>query len=120
MCYLRLLYLMVILALCLAVIGCEQPKSVDLGPQLDVDGHRRSLALDAPVLEYLKSSQPDSAYQPWYQGRNDRGTAALAGYESPKYQQSTTYTRDRQYSSHGRTFDHYHSTTYRTEHRQSR
>jgi len=118
---LRLLYIAVILALCLAVIGCEQPQSMtdlDLGPQLDTLGQHRSLALDGPVLGYLKESHPETSGYDWFHDRNDRRPAVQSGYSSPVIERSSTYTRDYQYGAHGRSYDHYQSTTYRSEHRQ--
>jgi hypothetical protein len=41
--------------------------------------------------------------------------AADAGYASSTYQDSVTYTRDRQYQSGGRVYDHFSSTTYSVE-----
>ena len=92
---------------------------VDLGPQLDIGGNQRSLALDTPLQDYIQSRQASPAGLPWYADRNDRSPAANAGYALPTVQSSVTITRDRQYSSHGRVYDHFHSTTYRREYRQS-
>ncbi len=120
MLYVRLLYIMIILALILAVFGCEQPQAMtDLGPQLDHVGQRRSVVMDGPLLDYLKSRQDQPEGYAWYHSRNDQRIGVAAGYELPVIETSTTYTRDYQRGSHGRVYDHFHSTTYRTEHRRS-
>lgn len=114
-------------AICLACLfaltGCQQApaplRQVDLGPQLDAEGHRRSLALDTPLQHYIQTRQADPGLLPWYADRNDRSPAVNAGYAQPTVQTSVTVTRDRQYSSHGRAHDHFSSTTYRREYRQS-
>ena len=118
MLHVRLLHIVIILALCGAVLGCEQPQAaVDLGPQLDVCDQRRSLVLDDPMLSFMKSQDDQPAGYAWYHDRNDRRVGALAGYESPIIESSTTRTRDYQFSTHGRSYDHFQSTTYRTEYR---
>ena len=103
--------------LAFALAGCSQPKNtVDRGPQLDADGNRRSVVLQTPLQQYLQERETASADLPWYADRNDRMLAADAGYASPTFQDSVTYTRDRQYQSGGRVYDHFSSTTYRVEH----
>jgi hypothetical protein len=104
----------------LALTGCQQaPPSVDLGPQLDGQGMRRSVALDTPLLNHIESRRPASQGLPWYADRNDLSPSANAGYVSPTVQSSVTVTRDQQYSTNGRVYDNFYSTTYRTEYRQS-
>lgn len=103
-----------------AVTGCQQaPPAVDMGPQLDAYGQRRSLALDTPLQAHLESRQYATQALPWYADRNDCSPAATSGYALPTVQSSVTITRDRQYNSHGRVRDDFQSTTYRREYRQS-
>lgn len=110
----------VLACLGLGLVGCSQPKNtVDLGPQLDADGNRRSVALQTPLLQYLQERETASADLPWYADRNDRTLAVDAGYVSPTFQDSVTYTRDRQYQTGGRVFDHFSSTTYSVERRRA-
>ena len=104
----------------LALTGCQQaPPAVDLGPQLDADGNRRSVVLDTPLQQHIASRQFTSSGLPWYADRNDFSPAADAGYVLPTVQSSVTITRDRQYSSNGQIRDQFSSTTYRREYRQS-
>ena len=110
----------VLACLALGLTGCSQPKNtVDLGPQLNADGNRRSVVVQTELLEYLRDRQAASGSQPWYADRNDRTLAADAGYALPTYQDSVTLTRDRQYQSAGRVHDHFSSTTYSVERRRS-
>ncbi len=105
---------------CLALIGCEEPQAMtDLGPQLDTDGVRRSLAMDTSLLKHLKDRQISPEGLAWYDGRNDRTLTVNSGYDLASVQTSSTLTRDRQYSSNGRVRDNFSSITYRTEYRQS-
>ncbi len=98
--------------------GCQQtPPSVDRGPQLDADGQRRSVALDSPLLAYLRNRGHGGDGPAWYDGRNDVSPAAVAGDGS--LQRSVTVTRDRQYQVNGHVRDYFTSTTYRSEYRQS-
>lgn len=106
----------------LALAGCQQiqqPRSVDLGQQLDADGYPRSLSLDTPLLRHFESRQAPPQSPPWYAARNDLSPAATSGYHLPTVQSSITITRDRQYNSHGQVRDQFYSTTYRREYRQS-
>ena len=115
-----LLLLSIIVGALLALTGCQQPpRPVDLGPQLDADGYRRSVALDTSLLQYIDSKRPASSSLPWYANRNDLSPAATAGYRLPTVQSSVTITRDRQHSSNGRVRDHFYSTTYRREYRRA-
>jgi len=113
------------LTLCLAGLlvpgGCQQNqlRPVDLGPQLDADGQRRSVVLDTPLLNHIESRQTESLALPWYATRNDLSPAANGGYRQPTVQSSVTVTQDRQYSSHGQVHDQFYSTTYRREYRES-
>lgn len=116
---LRTMSMVTVLSMCGALAGCQQPRSVDLGPQLDSSGARRSLALDSPLQTELQSLRGQDVGYAWYDDRNDRRVGALAGYESPVVQSSVTYTRDYQSNSHGRSHDHYQRTTYSAEYRQS-
>lgn len=110
----------VLACLGLGLVGCSQSQNmVDHGPQLDVDGNRRSIVVQTELFEYLQDSQPATAAQPWYADRNDRTLAADAGYVSPTYQDSVRITRDRQYQSGGRVHDHFSSTTYSVERHRS-
>lgn len=117
---LRPLSVILCLGGCLALFGCEQhqPIMTDLGPQLDTDGVRRSLALDTPLLQHLSSRHQIDQGPAWYDGRNDQTLAVTSGYELSTVQTSTTYTRDRQYFSHGRVYDNYSASTYRAEYRE--
>jgi hypothetical protein len=112
-----------ILTICLgtllALTGCQQTRPVDLGPQLDAEGYRRSLALDTPLLHYIHSNKAASPTTPWYANRNDLTPAASAGYALPTIQSSVTITRDRQHSSNGLVRDHYSNTTYSREYRRA-
>ncbi len=92
---------------------------VDHGPQLDADGNRRSIVVQTELFEYLRDRQSASNTQPWYTDRNDRTLAADAGYVSPTYQDSVRITRDRQYQTGGRAYDHFSSTSYSVERRRS-
>ena len=115
-----LLLFAIILGAALALTGCQQSaRPVEFGPQLDADGHRRSLALDTPILSYMRSTQPPESQPPWYASRNDFTPAATAGYALPTIQSSVTITRDRQYNSNGNVRDNFSSTTYRREYRQT-
>lgn len=110
------------LACLLAITGCQQSPAiqpVDRGPQLDVRGSHRSLALDTPLQHYIQTRQADPGALPWYTDRNDRSPAANAGFAQTTVQNSVTITRDRQHSSHGRVNDQFQTTTYRREYRQS-
>jgi hypothetical protein len=113
----------IILTICLCSLftltGCQQTRPVDLGPQLDADGYRRSLALDTPLLYYIHTQQAASASTPWYANRNDLTPAASAGYALPTFQSSVTITRDRQHNSSGQVRDHYSNTTYSREYRRA-
>lgn len=112
--------MMLCLGVSLALIGCGQSQPMtDLGPQLDTDGVRRSVALDPSLLHHLRTSQPGYGAQAWYEGRNDRTLAVSSGYDLPTLQSSYTLTRDRQYTSNGRVHDTFSATTYRSEYRQS-
>lgn len=116
----RLMSIALCLASSLALIGCEQSQSTtDLGPQLDADGGRRSLAMDTSLLQHLKNRQASPEGLAWYDGRNDRSLTVNSGYDLASVQTSSTLTRDRQYSSNGRVRDNFSSTTYRTEYRQN-
>lgn len=120
---LRFVHLVVVLSLAglLALTGCQQaphPRAVDLGPQHDVEGYPRSVALDSPLLNHLTTRQRADTDLPWYADRNDRTPAAAAGYRLPTIQSSVTLTRDRQYQSGGRIRDQFDRTTYRIEQRQ--
>ncbi len=100
--------------------GCQQaPPAVDLGPQLNADGNRRSVVLDSSLQHHIASRQPASSGLPWYADRNDFSPAANAGYVQPTVQSSVTITRDSQYSSNGQIHDNFSSTIYRREYRQS-
>ncbi len=115
----QLLSLMFCLASLLVLTGCQQIHPVDLGPQLDADGHRRSVVLDTPLLHYIDSRQANAQALPWYANRNDLTPAANAGYAQPTVQNSVTITRDRQYSNNGHVRDQFYSTTYRREYREA-
>ncbi len=121
--YLSMTTSTICLACLLAATGCQQDLAlmgpIDRRPLLDVDGRERSLALDTPLQHYIQTRQVDAGALPWYADRNDHSLAADAGYAGPTVQSSVTITRDRQYSSHGRVHDNFHSTTYRREYRQT-
>jgi len=74
------------------------------------DGQARSLVLTTPVVRVL--DQTASAEVPWYIDRNDYGPTVFGGTATYQYEESVTYTRDRQHSSNGRVYDHYDQTTY--------
>ena len=107
----------------LALAGCQSAQSpaadLDLGPQLDTDGQRRSVVLDTSLQQYIASRQAPPDSLPWYADRNDLTPAATWGYRLPTVQSSVTITRDRQYNSHGRVRDQFDSTTYRREYREA-
>ncbi len=115
------------LSLCLvgllALAGCQQTQpravNVDLGPQLDADGQRRSVVLDTPLQHHIDSRKAYPESLPWYTARNDLSPAATSGYRLPTVQSSVTITRDRQYNSHGQVRDQFYSTTYRREYREA-
>ncbi|MCG8510215.1 MAG: hypothetical protein MI741_13385, partial [Rhodospirillales bacterium] len=68
----------------------------------------------------LVAGQPESSYADrWWHTRHDRPATVVSGYESPVLESSVTYTRDSQYSSHGRVYDSFRSTTYRREYREA-
>jgi len=117
----RLSALMLCLAGLLVLAGCQQNqlRPVDLRPQLDADGQRRSVVLDTPLLNHIETRQALSPGLPWYAARNDLSPAANGGYRQPTVQSSVTMTQDRQYSSNGRVHDQFYSTTYRREYRGS-
>jgi hypothetical protein len=112
-----------ILVLSLGLAGCAQPRDTDSdmtdrSPQLDADGQHRSLALDTPLLAYLREQDDNPRGAAWYDGRSDRSLGAVSGYELPVVQRSVTYTRDQQYQHFGHVHDNYSSTTYRSEYRE--
>lgn len=116
----RPLSLVLGLAGCLLLVGCEQSQPMtDLGPQLDEHGMPRSVALDSSQLTILKKLRPGAEGPSWYHSRNDRTLAATAGYDLAGSDVSSTLTRDRQYTSGGRVRDNFSETTYRSEYRQS-
>ncbi len=117
----RPLFLMLCLAGILVLTGCQSAelRPVDLGPQLDTDGNRRSVALNTPLLHHIDSRQAAQPGLPWYANRNDLSPAATSGYALPTIQSSVTITRDRQYSNNGQVRDQFYSTTYRREYRQA-
>jgi len=111
------------LALALAafmLVGCHgAPKwtTKDVQSLYDEAGYARSLALSTPPIRELAMSEP--GYEPWYAGRRDIGPSVIVGYESSRREQVFTYTRDRQYHSHGRVYDRFDETTYRRSYSES-
>lgn len=112
--------IVMLFALAALLTGCQQVPdlSIDLGPQRDVQGQLRSVALDSPLQHDLSQSQGFDSSRAWYASRNDYSPAADAGYRLPTVQSSVTVTRDRQYHSNGRVLDQFQRTTYRVERRE--
>lgn len=110
--------------LCLAalvLVGCHQTRPGyslrDVQPMFDDYGHARSLALTTPAV---RAAHPNRHHQdPWYAGRRDVGPSVTAGYVSPRYERSITYTNDRQYTYNGRVYDRYQETTRRRTYQES-
>ena len=94
--------------------GCHSRPDMnarDYGPLTGPFGEGRSLALPGDGIR--SASAAPLGYEPWYVGRNDRVPSVVVGYESARFEQSTTYTRDQQVIINGRVFDRYDETTYR-------
>lgn len=99
----------------IALGGCQtspfdQPGGFARYP--DVPGRQRSLVFAAPVVA-ASVAQAQAQGIPWYDYRNDAQLTTYAGYQTPTYESSATYTYDRQSFSGGRAFDYYNSSTYR-------
>ena len=104
----------------LLLTGCQTRPgytSRDVSPLYDDYGHARSLVLTTPVVRTAQRPQP--SYEKWYVGRRDVGPFVTAGYVSPRYEQSVTYTTDRQYTYNGRVYDRYSETTRRRTYQDS-
>lgn len=102
-----------------SMIGCSSSRSTwgeyDPDPRFRRPAPApRSLAMDAPKLHRaIENANFDPGTQPWYAARNDRRLTTTSGYQSTVYEQSVTYSYDRQSSHQGRVYDHFNSTTYR-------
>lgn len=95
--------------------GCHSRPSqhaFSYAPHRDDQGRAGSLVMPSDTLRRVTGDAPP-AYLAWYAGRNDIVPSVTAGYASTRYEQSVTYTRDRQTISGGRVYDHYNQTTYR-------
>ncbi|MBB6431676.1 hypothetical protein [Algisphaera agarilytica] len=86
----------------------------ELGPLVDAEGNRRSLALDSPEMNELQSFQPwlDDRTA-WYHDRLDRKPGVNAGTRRTIISISETNVRDRFSSSNGRVQDNYNQSTSR-------
>ena len=104
----------------LLLVGCQTRPGYayrDVQPLYDEFGHARSLALTTPVVR--TAERPRLEREPWYTGRRDLGPFVTAGSLSLRYEQSVTYTTDRQYIVNGRVYDRYNETTRRRTYRES-
>ncbi len=113
----RGLWLCVVLLAGLA--GCEtQPRPAwrslpDTRPAA-TQHQGESLVMGSPRLR-ATLAQPLA----WYDYRNDARLTTFAGYESPTFEQTVTYTYDRQHSSNGRVYNHTSVTTYTVSQQQT-
>lgn len=108
----------------LLLTGCHgQPQArpglttLDRAPLHDHGRHAGSLVMASDWQR--ETGAMASGNYAWYAGRNDLVPSVFAGYATARYERSVTYTRDRQYTSGGRVYDHYHQTTYRRSVRES-
>ena len=99
--------------------GCHSRPTtyaLDRGPMRDHRGQAASMVMQS---DWVRTASADSpAYAAWYAGRNDLVPSVTAGYESARYEQTVTYTRDRQYISGGHVYDRYDQSTYRRTYRE--
>ncbi|MEM9418500.1 MAG: hypothetical protein AAGA25_05515 [Planctomycetota bacterium] len=84
----------------------------ELGPLVDAEGNRRSLALDSPEMNELQSFQPwlDDRTA-WYHDRLDRRPGVTAGSQRTIISISETSVRDKYGSSNGKVQDNYSQNT---------
>lgn len=105
-----------LLLIVLAALGCQsQPRpvfvSLDDAPLTDAMGQPRALALDTEALadSGYSADDPDA----WFADRADYLPAVSAGYVTPRYFISQTFTRDRFATHNGRVREFSHDTTFR-------
>lgn len=104
---------LVALSALLLLAGCHSRPGLtdrDREPLRTYHGPARSIVL--PIDRPVRTTQQSDAYEPWYAGRRDYGPSVSVD-RGDGYSYSVTITRDRQYISHGRVYDHYDKTTYR-------
>ncbi|MEM9916030.1 MAG: hypothetical protein AAF911_13835 [Planctomycetota bacterium] len=116
------------LAMALLGVGCapsaaERQRAVEardaevrfeLGPLVDAEGARRSLALDSPAMAELLEFQPWlDERTAWYHDRHDRRPGVEAGTRRTIIAISETTVRDKFSSSNGRMQDNYNQSTTR-------
>lgn len=86
----------------------------ELGPLVDAEGTRRSLALDSPAMNDLYQYQPWLDQRTaWYQDRLDRRPGVNAGTRRTILSISETSVRDKFSSSNGKIQDNYNQSTTR-------
>ena len=104
----------------LLLVGCQTRPGYtyrDVQPLYDEFGHARALSLTTPFVR--TAERPLLSHEPWYAGRRDIGPFVTAGSLSLRYEQSITYTTDRQEIVNGRVYDRYSETTRRRTFRES-